>query len=173
MNGWRCALGFVVLLGLACDADSSGGDASGGETAHSPASSTAHDGTEDTGRTGACAAELRADVFVAGMTKSGSSTIVTLVAADPAPPIKGDNHWLVAVTDLAGQPIADLGLAAVPFMPDHGHGSSRAVAVTPYGAPGQVRLSPVNLFMAGLWETTLTMNTPGVEDAVVFAFCVE
>ncbi len=59
-------------------------------------------------------------------------------------------------------------------MPDHGHGTPIEAAATPTQNPGEFTVTPVNLFMAGLWEVTLDIDAgAGTTDQVVFAFCVE
>jgi subtilisin family serine protease len=87
----------------------------------------------------------------------------------------GDNTWTVAITDVDGQPLADASFTAItPFMPDHGHGTPVEAIATATANPGEFTLTPVNLFMAGLWEVTLDIDAGGgTTDAVVFAFCVE
>ena len=94
--------------------------------------------------------------------------------ADPAPPIKGDNTWVLDFTDLGGQPMAGLTMTAVPMMPDHGHGTPVEAIVTPLETPGQYEITPVNLFMTGYWEVNMELTLSGGEqDALMFGFCVE
>ena len=160
------ALPFALPLVLAgCDK----GDDSSDDHAHS------HE-TGDTGEQPAdCTAETRDDEFMIGLSKTGTTATVTLVAADPVPPILGDNSWTLAITDAGGEPITDAQITTVmPMMPDHGHGTSVAAEVTATDNPAEFVVSPVNLFMAGLWEITLDLDLgDGATDQVVFAFCVE
>jgi hypothetical protein len=53
-------------------------------------------------------------------------------------------------------------------MPDHAHGSPQPVVVTEMG-DGEYKLDPVNLFMAGYWEVTISAE----DDDIVFPLCVE
>jgi hypothetical protein len=58
-------------------------------------------------------------------------------------------------------------------MPDHGHGSPVEEQVEALGG-GEYRITPLNLFMAGVWEVTLEMTgADDVTDEVVFTVCVD
>lgn len=122
-----------------------------------------------------CEAEERDDTYALGLEKSGSAVRVQFVDAVPAPPDRGDNTWTLRVLDVAtGAPMQDMAVAVDPFMPDHMHGTSIPVDVTPMDEPGVLQLDPVNLFMPGLWEVTIDFTlADGTEDAVVFRFCVD
>jgi hypothetical protein len=169
----------LVLLG--CDKGDEGDDEHGDQTTehatdtHSETADT-HGDTE-TGETGAtdCAAETRDDDFAIGLSKSGPLIQAAFVSADPAPPIKGDNTWVLSFSDLEGQPLAELGIVALPMMPDHGHGTPIPTVVTALDTPGQYEITPVNLFMAGYWQITFDVTLPndGGQDSVMFGFCVE
>ncbi len=64
-------------------------------------------------------------------------------------------------------------IKAVPWMPDHGHGTSVKPTVTPAGTAGTYNIANVYLFMPGLWQTTLTIQMPDQSsDQVVFSFCL-
>jgi hypothetical protein len=169
----------LVLLG--CDKGDEGGDEHGDQTTehatdtHGETADT-HGDTE-TGETGAadCAAETRDDDFAIGLSKSGPLIQAAFVLADPAPPIKSDNTWVLSFSDLEGQPLAELDIVALPMMPDHGHGTPIAAVVTALDTPGQYEITPVNLFMAGYWQITFDVTLPndGGQDSVMFGFCVE
>lgn len=126
-----------------------------------------------------CADETRDDTFEVGLSRAGSQVEVAFMEASPAPPDRGENTWVVMVTDSEGAPVSNAELEVVPWMPDHGHGSSVIVEVEATQTPGEYRLSPIDLFMAGLWEVRLNFTLPASDDAapaedqVVFAFCVE
>lgn len=165
-------LGFALVLplslgfgALACDDD--GHDDGHAEHAHEE--SDTHDATEgETHGEADCEAETRDDEFMVGLSKSGASVTVTFVSADPAPPGMGDNTWMVSLSD----PDASV-TAVTPYMPDHGHGTP-VEAIVNATDPGEFTITPVNLFMAGLWEVTLDILTgAGTTEQVVFAFCVE
>ncbi len=177
LAGRSSALVLVASLALlGCD---SGGD--DGSTEHADDSSNTHGETDDThgetGETGGesvCVDETRDDEFVIGLSKSGTLVRATFVSASPAPPIKGDNTWVVDVTDLNGAPLADVTMVAVPMMPDHGHGTPINAIVTALAEPGRYEITPVNLFMTGYWEITVDVTLAGGEqDSLMFGFCVE
>ena len=80
---------------------------------------------------------------------------------------------MLSVTDMGGAPL-DATITVTPMMPDHGHGTPVEAVVTPSAdTPGEYEISPINLFMAGLWEVTLDLDLSEASDSVVFAFCVE
>jgi hypothetical protein len=143
---------------LACSSESSSTSTS--------ASSTSSNA--DSGPTVTCASDPRVDTYVANLTKASTSgqMKVTLVASDPAPPVKGTNVWTVKVTDAAGNPMpGDLTIA--PFMPDHGHPSPTKPDVAPQ-PDGTIKISSLYLFMGGVWRITITSGT----ESVAFFFCV-
>jgi hypothetical protein len=58
-------------------------------------------------------------------------------------------------------------------MPDHGHGTPTKPKITAGSGPGTYLASPINLFMAGYWVTTITMTLPGNQtDVVRFSFLI-
>ncbi len=97
---------------------------------------------------------------------------VTMVVSEPGPPIIGNSAWIFDVTDAKGAPVLGATLASKPWMPDHGHGTSVKATPTEMGN-GRYTLFPLYLFMAGLWETTITITAKdGTADTVVFSFCL-
>src|SRR5689334_21622560 len=122
-----------------------------------------------------CAAETRDDDFVLGLSKPGESSRYEfkLMSADPAPPARGDNTWVLQLNTMIEPvtPVSGAIMSVTPFMPDHQHGSGKSVIVTPMPEAGQYKLSPVNLWMPGLWETTIQVNGTD-SDRVVFRFCL-
>lgn len=129
-----------------------------------------HDASPATG----CAAEARADVFTLGLSKAlPNGHAVRLVAATPSPPVKGDNTWTVELVDGAGKPVSGATITVVPFMPDHGHGTATAPAVTPEGGPGKYRISNMNLPMAGYWDITLSVTAGATKGDARFGICLD
>jgi hypothetical protein len=125
--------------------------------------------------TSTCSTDSRGETYLPGMSQIGQDHLLTvkLMSSNPGPPIKGNNDWVIAVVDANGLPVDGLAINVVPFMPDHGHGTPIKVAVTPMGH-GTYQLSPVNLFMAGLWQVTINMTTADMKvDQSVFSFCIE
>lgn len=120
-----------------------------------------------------CSDEPRADVYAAGMSKIGENGLeFVLVGSDPTPPDRGDNDWTIQVIE-AATPASDLILDVVPFMPDHGHGTPKVPEITT-GADGMYDINPVNLWMPGLWEVTVSASDDdGLLDSVTFAFCLD
>jgi hypothetical protein len=113
------------------------------------------------------------DDFVIGLHKDGDGGLLgfTLMSGDPAPPIRGDNSWVIQV-DAGGTPVSGAAITVTPFMPQHGHGAGKTVLVQEMPDAGQYQLSPVNLWMPGVWETTIDATTESGEDQVVFRFCI-
>ena len=136
-----------------------------------------HDDSQPT-----CEEDTRDDAFVAGISKTGDASYsLSILDGQPAPPIKGDNRWSVEVRDGSGALVAGVTLEAEPFMPDHGHGTAVDPIVTEDG-DGIYTIDPVNFFMPGYWETTVTVVDLGATDdesddtdldTVVFKFCVD
>ena len=122
-----------------------------------------------------CAAETRDEEFVMGLTKAGEQQRLEfkLLSSDPAPPARGDNIWILQLSTMAApvMPVTGAVMTVTPFMPDHEHGSGKTVTITPLAEPGQYRLEPVNMWMPGLWETTIQVSS-GASDRVVFRFCL-
>ncbi len=125
-----------------------------------------------------CALETRDDDFGIGLEKNGEAGLLTftLMNATPAPPVRGDNAWVIQVNQLAsgvqGPTVDGADMIVTPFMPDHGHPAGKTVTIEPTGTAGQYELTPVNLWMPGLWETTLDVSSPAGDDVVVFRFCI-
>ena len=142
----------MLALGLAlgCGQNSNGGDAGVG-----------------------CTRDVRADTYAARLSKPGRSGALTfeLVSSEPAPPARGDNRWVLRVLDASSAAVTGATLTVSPFMPDHGHGTSVAPQVTASGDSYEAR--PLNLFMPGLWQTTVGARTANGNDEAVFSFCIE
>ena len=96
--------------------------------------------------------------------------------AEPAPPARDDNTWVVEIDSVAsgvvGSPVDGASLTVTPFMPAHQHGTPVPVQIMPAGMPGRYTLSPVNLWMPGVWETTIAVTSGGTSDSAVYEFCI-
>ena len=126
----------------------------------------------DGGASGDAAACTGGQTYSAGMEVAGTLGLrIALESADPAPPGRFDNHWVVRLTDAAGAPVDSATLAVVPFMPAHQHGTSKPVVVTAMGG-GRYDLAPVNLWMPGLWEVRIAVTAGALTDRIVFSFCI-
>ncbi|MBX3162527.1 MAG: FixH family protein [Deltaproteobacteria bacterium] len=121
-----------------------------------------------------CAA-LEADTFVVGFQKTGQDGVLDfrIMSATPAPPARNDNAWSVQVNAVAGgAPVENATIKVTPFMPAHGHGAGKNALVEPGAEPGRYELSPINLWMPGVWETTVRVTSDAGDDRVVFKFCI-
>jgi YtkA-like len=122
-----------------------------------------------------CQNDARVDTYVANLAKASTSGSlkVTLVSSDPAPPSVGTNTWTIHVADATGAPISNAPLTIASFMPDHGHGSSVKAVITPQ-ADGNYTVTPLYLFMPGVWRVTFALpaTDAGPGDEVQFFFCV-
>ncbi len=125
-----------------------------------------------------CATETRADTFVVGLEKIGDGAVLDfkLMSANPAPPARGDNTWILQINAMTGgavgAPSTGASMTVTPFMPDHQHGTPSEVSVMAMPDAGQYQLSPVNMWMPGLWETTITATSATGTDTVVYRFCI-
>jgi len=121
-----------------------------------------------------CEDDDRADAFTLDLAKTGERHTVTIVDAMPAEPIRGDNVWTIRLADADGNPEEGVTVGPRPWMPDHGHGTPVQAMVTELG-DGEYEITPLNLFMAGLWEVSfdLSDSSEGSEpDSVMFAVCI-
>jgi hypothetical protein len=126
------------------------------------------------GSTVSCENDRRADAYTSPMTKASISgkVKVTLLASEPAPPSRGDNTWQIRITDDTGSPLAGAPVTVTPFMPDHGHGTPIPTVVSG-GSDGVYEVTPLNLFMPGVWRITVSgALDENPNDDVVFFFCV-
>jgi hypothetical protein len=124
-----------------------------------------------------CSMITGADEFVVGLQKDGDGAKLdySMMSADPAPPQRGDNTWIIRIDDVAaGAPLENATLDVVPFMPAHGHDSPKTVNITAGAVPGEYVLSPVNLWMPGVWETTIkaTSMDGTMSDTALYTFCI-
>lgn len=125
-----------------------------------------------------CAAEPDADDFVLGMQKAGVDGVLGLefVSASPAPPARGDNDWVIRVHALdngaPGTPADGADIVVTPFMPKHQHGTGVEANVQPMSSAGQYLLSPVNLWMPGMWEVTIDVTSDVGNDSIVLKACI-
>lgn len=131
-----------------------------------------HGHEDDTGE-GACVDETRDDDYAVGLSKAGTFVTASFISADPAPPARDDNTWVLNFSDSNGAPLDGLEIEVTPTMPDHGHGTPAVAEVTATGVAGEYRITPVNLFMAGYWEIALDLTLGDEQDSVTFGFCVE
>ncbi len=147
------AIAAALTIGLpACD--------STGETSDS------HDSHDSHGE------EIETDDYVDGLTKDTENGMFTVkLTSEPSPPIKGMNMWMFEVSDAAGG-VEGANITVEPWMPEHGHGSDSQASVSEQSA-GMYHANPVDLHMAGVWDTTITIEKDGQSDSVHFVFNIE
>jgi len=127
----------------------------------------------------ACVASGRGETFVVGLEHVGRGGALDfkLMSALPAPPGFNDNTWVVQINAMSGgivgAPATDASLVVTPFMPDHQHGTAIRAKVEAMPEPGQYKLTPINMWMPGLWEITITAQVGTVSDSVVYKFCIQ
>ncbi|MCA9642897.1 MAG: FixH family protein [Polyangiaceae bacterium] len=113
------------------------------------------------------------DTYSVGLSKMSSKAMfeVMLMDADPAPPAKLANTWMVHVKDASGNNVSGATLSVNPNMPDHGHGSTQTTVVTDMG-DGMYQLTPVYMQMAGYWAVPITVTMGADTDTAQFDFCI-
>ena len=125
-----------------------------------------------------CTKVTGTDTFVVGLEKMGvgGQLDFKLMSADPAPPARGNNTWIVQVNAMSGgtvgQPLTGASMIVSPYMPAHGHGPGVDPEITAMSTPGQYKIDPVNLWMPGVWETTITASGTGGSDNAMYRFCI-
>lgn len=125
----------------------------------------------------ACVEAKRGEDYHVGLEHQGTKGQLdfALMSATPAPPAFNDNIWIVQINAMSagivGAPAANASLTVTPFMPDHAHGTL-PVKVDPMPDAGQYKLSPITLWMAGLWEITIDATAGAAHDSTVYRFCI-
>lgn len=126
-----------------------------------------------------CASDPRVDAYVPNLDKEGKLGVLSfrLVRSEPAPPAKGDNTLTLLIVDADGAPV-DGELTVGLTMPDHGHGSMLEPTVSYDADSGFRTVTPVNLFMAGVWLVQLELYSGAADegdllDRAEFYFCIE
>jgi hypothetical protein len=141
----------------------------------SPSASPSDAGTVDESPVIGCLNDPRDDTYVQGLAKAGKSGQLqfVLVSSDPAPPAVGNNTWVVKIVDAKGAPVTGATFPSITaFMPDHGHGSQAKPVATDNG-DGTYTITPLYLFMGGLWQITLQAQSGAATDSAVYSFCIQ
>jgi hypothetical protein len=121
-----------------------------------------------------CETETRAVAYAPNLSRTSATGAFSavLVEGKPAPPSRGTNAWTVKLLDKDGLPQDGLEMTALPFMPDHVHGTSVKAVVSPLGG-GMYSVMPLYLYMAGYWEITLNLqSSTAIKDSIVFPICI-
>jgi hypothetical protein len=167
----RPAVGFLALsLGIgvvACSSSSSSGDDNTGT------------GTQAVG----CSTDPRVETMVPNLTRQGDNLkkgmpglTFVIAKADYIPPATANNTWTLKVLDMSGQPMNDAvltfplaGHPSDPWMPDHSHPDTHAMAVNNHD--GTYTVSPLYFFMAGVWSTYIQAQVGSTTDTTTFTVC--
>ena len=138
------------------------------------------DGPPDADEALACMTSGRGDTYVVGLEHPGVGGMLDfkLLSADPAPPARNLNTWVIQVNMMssgtAGAPATGASMIVTPFMPDHQHGAGAyKVQVDTLPDPGQYKLSDINMWMPGYWEITIDAQVGAIHDSVVYKFCIQ
>lgn len=136
-------------------------------------SSTPNPTTPDAGDLITCQNDPRAMTYAPGLsvTSTSGSRKYVLLSANPSPPARGTDTWTIKITDAAGQAQTGLSVSVLPFMPDHGHGTSVNASVTP-NSDGTYKVDPLYFFMPGVWRVTFAVPPNQLSDVGEFFFCV-
>ena len=128
----------------------------------------------------ACMTSGRGDVYTVGLEHVGQSGLLDfkLISADPAPPGRNLNTWVVQINAMTsgavGAPLSGAAMVVTPFMPDHQHGAGAyTVQVQAMPDAGQYKLTQINTWMPGYWEITIDAQAGAVHDVVVYKFCIQ
>jgi hypothetical protein len=126
-----------------------------------------------------CTADPRLDSVASEIDKSGALGALSFRFFDlePSPPAKGSNTFHVQVSDAAGA-LMQGGLHVDLRMPDHGHGTSVEPVITLDPALGTYTVTPLFLFMPGVWRLEFesfagSADDDSMLDSVVLHFCIE
>ncbi|HEU4734335.1 MAG TPA: hypothetical protein VFT22_40865 [Kofleriaceae bacterium] len=128
----------------------------------------------------ACVASGRGDIYAVGLEHPGTGGLLDfkLMSADPAPPGRNLNTWVIQVNSMSsgvvGAPATGASMIVTPYMPDHQHGAGAyKVQVEAMPDAGQYKLSQINTWMPGYWEITIDATAGEVHDTVVYKFCIQ
>ena len=124
-----------------------------------------------------CATVTGADTYIVGLHKPGVGGTLDfkLMSATPAPPAQGNNDWTLQINAMSagvvGAPVAGAQIQVTPYMPAHMHTSPIKAIVTDKGN-GLYELTPVNLWMPGVWQTTISVASASGTDNATYSFCI-
>jgi YtkA-like len=128
--------------------------------------------TPDAGDLITCQNDPRAMTYASGLsvTSTSGTRKYVLLSANPAPPARGTDTWSIKITDAGGTAQPGLTVGVLPFMPDHGHGTSVNASVTA-NQDGTYTVAPLYFFMPGVWRITFWIGS-NQADVGEFFFCV-
>lgn len=128
--------------------------------------------TPDAGDLITCQNDPRVMNYTPGLsvTSTSGTRKYVLLTVDPNPPARGTDTWTMRITDAGGTAQPGLTVGVLPFMPDHGHGTSVNATVTS-NADGTYTVAPLYFFMPGVWRISFWIGT-NQADVGQFYFCV-
>jgi hypothetical protein len=129
--------------------------------------------TPDAGDLITCQNDPRAMTYAPGLsvTSTSGSRKYVLLSSNPSPPARGTDTWTIRITDAAGTAQPGLSVSVLPFMPDHGHGTSVNASVTA-NTDGTYKVDPLYFFMPGVWRITFAVPPNQLNDVGEFFFCI-
>jgi YtkA-like len=157
------ALSLAVVAAVGCSSNSDSPDGDGGSA----------------DEVISCVNDPRTEPFALNLTHKGDSGMLSFVIAGSmyTPLAVGTNMWTLKILDASGQPVKDAmvtfpknGHQSDPWMPDHTHGTTPAKAKN--NMDGTYTLTPLYLFMGGVWSTYISATSGSVTDTTTFTFCV-
>jgi hypothetical protein len=98
--------------------------------------------------------------------ESAAGMLSIEVRTSPTQPPERGRASIEYLVRADGEPVDDLDLEVLPWMPSMGHGASVHPTVTPMGE-GRYEVANVDLYMAGHWELRATFSGPMVDEATV------
>jgi hypothetical protein len=166
----RSSVLLMVVAGVAtaCSACSSSSSAGGNAS------------TADAGAVIGCGGDPRVQMYSADMGQMGTSGVFKfqLVSATPQPETTGTEVWVMKITTAAGAAVTDATFPSTPstpnprpWMPEHGHGTSEVTVTNNHD--GTYTFNPMYLFMEGLWETDIVVESGSMTDSTKFFFCLQ
>jgi len=158
MRVGRWLAAAAVLVGVGCGSSSGQNSQTGGPDANDVIT---------------CQNDPRVATYAPGLTVTSTSGAhkFVLLSSDPAPPARGTDTWKIRITDGQGNALSGLAASVVPFMPDHGHGSSVNATVTA-NSDGTYTVAPLYFFMPGVWRVEFSVPPNQLSDVGDFFFCV-
>lgn len=128
----------------------------------------------DEGSTASVCAESESGCFDPTWSVRSENYVLSLQSASPAPPIRGENTWVIKVVDTsAGSPV-ECELDVTPFMPEHNHGSPTQPNVKRLGE-GEYEITNIVFNMSGLWEMRFDVicDERELSDSPIYTFWLD